>query len=103
LQLLNGISKTMSKLERLAREALSAVERNESVQEMDDQILLFLSEDSIIERTKNCDRYFEEFVTPLAATVKVKLIRHLWVKPGNTEQILDIYGLWQKSSHVTGF
>jgi hypothetical protein len=82
----------MSKLERLAREALSAVERNESVQEVDDQILLFLSEDSIIERTKNCDRYFEEFVTPLAATAKVK--------PGNTEQILDIYGLWQKSSYA---
>ena len=41
---------------------------------MDEKIRKFLSEDEIIERTKNCDKYFEEFVTPIGVFADVRPI-----------------------------
>ena len=64
-------SRKKSSLELLAQEAFDAVERNESLEAIDKKIRTFLSEDSIIERTKNCKTYFEDFVTPLGSLAKV--------------------------------
>ena len=65
------VSRKKSSLELLAQEAFDAVERNETLEAIDKKIRTFLSEDSIIERTKNCKTYFEDFVTPLGSLAKV--------------------------------
>ena len=70
----NPGARKKSKLELLAQEALDAVKQNNSLDDIDKTIQNFLSEDSIIERTKNCKQYFDEFVTPLGSITKVMMI-----------------------------
>ena len=48
--------------------------KNESRDEVDKKIREFLTEDAIIERTKNCKTYFDQEVTPVAAMTDVRKI-----------------------------
>ena len=45
--------------------------KNESTSFIEPKIQQFLSEDSIIERTQECQNYFTQHITSLGTTVKV--------------------------------
>ncbi len=53
---------------------MTITEANESTQGIDEEICNFLSEDSIIERTKNCNKYFTDYLPSLATMTKVIFI-----------------------------
>ena len=62
-----------SYLELLSFETFQIVEKNETRTEIGQKIRQFLKEESIIERTHDCTRYFGQHFTPVAATLKVIL------------------------------
>jgi hypothetical protein len=50
---------------------MTIVGANESAKGIDEEIRSFLSEDSIIARTKNCDQYFTDYLPSLATMAEV--------------------------------
>ena len=58
-------------METLAIETYFNWERNASIQKVENKILEFLSEDSIISRTEDCENYFNQHVTSLGTTINV--------------------------------
>ncbi len=65
-------NKSQSRLYKLSQETQSIVNQNHSRTEIEKDILTFLSEDSIIERTGDCKNYFQQHVTPIGVMAKVK-------------------------------
>jgi hypothetical protein len=63
--------KTRSIFEFLARKTMTIIGANESTEGIDEEIRNFLSEDSIIARTKNCDQYFTDYLPSLATMAEV--------------------------------
>ena len=65
-------NQSQSRLYKLSQETQSIVNQNHSRTEIEKDILTFLSEDSIIERTGNRKNYFHQHVTPIGVMAKVK-------------------------------
>jgi hypothetical protein len=65
-------NQSQSRLYKLSQETQSIVNQNHSRTEIEKDILSFLSEDSIIERTGDCKNYFQQHVSPIGVMAKVK-------------------------------
>ena len=76
----------LTRLESLAEETLEIGGRFESRRQVDEKIRKFLQEESIIERTADCELYFSEHVTPVAAELKVSLF-HVCGDQQDLEQV----------------
>ena len=64
----------------MANEAFDIVSRNDSLEALEKSLRIFLSEDSIIKRTRDCNKYFDEFVTPLGELNQVNCnLRDSWL------------------------
>ena len=67
----NSLSDQLSVLEVLAEKTYTHTLMNGTEKDMDNEILAFLAEESIIERTRSCKKYFTEHVTPVGAAIQV--------------------------------
>lgn len=58
---------TISRLNELALKASFLVDKNESLKKVDKEIRQFFDEELIIARTRRCQIYFTDYVTPVSA------------------------------------
>ena len=61
-----------SRLEVLAEETFNQTLTGGSQELVDENIRTFLAEESIVERTQDCKKYFADHVTPVGAAIQVR-------------------------------